>query len=406
MKKVLIVLLAIAVIGGGVVFALTRDKLTITQQPVDFTGRIGETAEFTVTAEGKDLSYQWQTRDGDEEWQDASANAATYTLGITEDRNGREFRCIVTNGKGKSMTSDAAKLIIELYTITYDAAPGSFTDGATYAAKAEPGTCRLGTPEDPVCEGRAFYGWAATPDASDEDVVTRIEVTADTTVYAIYEETFTVTYDANGGAFDGETEKYEALAAPGLYKIGADVPEPTREGYKFIGWTDEDGRFLSETALNSDASFTAEWDDAVSVTYDANGGSFGEEAVDVVSIEIGTWYANDHKDPVWPGHEFLGWMLDGKYVNKLTVTEPVTLVADWQEAIEVTYDANGGYFGFNHQGEPITTEITYEQKGTYYVGWAEPQNEDGLTFDGWTVNGERLRIIELSEPITVMAQWR
>ena len=38
----------------------TGDPITIISQPSDFTGQVGETARFTVAAEGEGLSYQWQ----------------------------------------------------------------------------------------------------------------------------------------------------------------------------------------------------------------------------------------------------------------------------------------------------------------------------------------------------------
>ena len=86
---------------------------TITGQPKDFTGAIGETASFTVTATGTGLSYQWQYKSQkDGKWYNASADGsktATMRIGVTEARDGMQFRCKVTGG-GNTVISNAATL--------------------------------------------------------------------------------------------------------------------------------------------------------------------------------------------------------------------------------------------------------------------------------------------------------
>ena len=50
------------------------------------------------------------------------------------------------------------------------------------------GSGYLLTGDKPVLEGHTFVGWALTPDATPADVVTSIELTGDTTVYAVWVE--------------------------------------------------------------------------------------------------------------------------------------------------------------------------------------------------------------------------
>ncbi|MBR5372450.1 MAG: hypothetical protein IK130_09570, partial [Oscillospiraceae bacterium] len=89
-------------------------KAAITADPTDFTGFVGETAKFTVTASGKNLKYQWQFKDG-AIWKESSMNGAknaTLSVPIIEARDGQQYRCIVSNSFG-SETSDAASIQVK-----------------------------------------------------------------------------------------------------------------------------------------------------------------------------------------------------------------------------------------------------------------------------------------------------
>ena len=69
----------------------------------------------------------------------------------------------------------------------------------------------------------------------------------------------TVTFDLNGG--DGEIE-------PRDYAVGylMDLPEPTRSGYRFIGWQDAFGEKFDSTSImpNEDLTLYAQWEIIVS----------------------------------------------------------------------------------------------------------------------------------------------
>ncbi|OLR62706.1 hypothetical protein BHF69_08460 [Anaerostipes sp. 992a] len=88
----------------------------ITGQPVNYTGEVGKTATFTVTATGEELKYQWQySNDKGATWKNSSQSGnktATIKVPITEARNGQQYRCVVTDANGSSVTSEAAKLIV------------------------------------------------------------------------------------------------------------------------------------------------------------------------------------------------------------------------------------------------------------------------------------------------------
>ena len=88
--------------------------LSIIIQPKDYTGAIGNTATFKVTAQGTGLKYQWQTYSNGA-WKNSSLpgyNTATLSVPITTARNGYKFRCVVTDSSNKTVTSNAAILTV------------------------------------------------------------------------------------------------------------------------------------------------------------------------------------------------------------------------------------------------------------------------------------------------------
>ena len=81
-------------------------------QPVDYTGALGEEFAFSVTVEGKVVSYQWQCR-SDSNWTDAEldgSDTATVSGKILGELVGTQYRCRITDDTGKVMYSEAATL--------------------------------------------------------------------------------------------------------------------------------------------------------------------------------------------------------------------------------------------------------------------------------------------------------
>lgn len=87
----------------------------ITSQPQDVTVKDGETATFTVVADGKDLTYQWQRDKGRGEGfkdYEGQNRASCITGNVEESCNGFQYRCIVSNDAG-FVTSRSATLTVE-----------------------------------------------------------------------------------------------------------------------------------------------------------------------------------------------------------------------------------------------------------------------------------------------------
>ena len=101
--------------------ALGDKAPTITQEPSSAEILTGESAEFSVSAEGYEgarLTYQWQTSSNRVRWTDISgAESAVYRLENADlEQNGTYFRCIVSNevdGTLYTAVSAAAELTVK-----------------------------------------------------------------------------------------------------------------------------------------------------------------------------------------------------------------------------------------------------------------------------------------------------
>ena len=105
--------------ANGKTLTSSAVKLTIipkiTAQPKSVTAAAGATAKFTVTATGAGLKYQWQYKYPDGSWTNSgysSAKTATLSVPVQAKYNGMQYRCVITDANGKTVTSSAAVLTV------------------------------------------------------------------------------------------------------------------------------------------------------------------------------------------------------------------------------------------------------------------------------------------------------
>lgn len=85
--------------------------LKITAQPSDQTVRNKQKAIFRVEASGEGLTYQWQLCTGSNKWNNISgASGKSYSVTASKKMNGYQYRCVITDSNGITITSDAASL--------------------------------------------------------------------------------------------------------------------------------------------------------------------------------------------------------------------------------------------------------------------------------------------------------
>ena len=150
------------------------------------------------------------------------------------------------------------------------------------------------------------------------------------TLFACKHTEYTVTFELGGGEMQVQSLTVEKGEA-----VDLSAYTPTRQGYVFTGWTDENGNAVTLTVVNSDVTFTAGWQAAQNtVTYYVNGEEY--LVTSALTGETVTLASYDSKE----AGEFFGWFTD---VEMTSLAGTAVVVAP---AGTVLYGAfiDGGYF--------------------------------------------------------------
>lgn len=359
---------------------------------------------------GEKLSYIEQTATWDEDhkflgwFTEAEGGEA-----VTEDT-------VVTSNMKVYAQWDATK-----FTLTFDTQGGDPVESQT----VEIGDAVKKLPT-PVREGYTFLGWFDAAEGGNP-VKSIDAMTGDVTLYAQWEkkedpteptdpdkETFTLTFDAQGGT-TVKAQKVEEGAAV------TNLPKTEREGYKFLGWFDaaEGGNRVTRiNAMSGDMTLYAQWKEkdptdpedpektVHTVTFDTRGG----EEIPAQEVKDGEGLM-ELPTPVREGYKFLGWFDAAEGGNQVEflqeVFDDVTLYAQWEaedpedpekQVFTLTFDTQGG--------ETIAPmEVT---EGDAVTNLPMPVR-DGYEFLGWfdaVENGNQVTAIsEMSEDVTLYAHW-
>ena len=121
-------------------FTLTvQTGAAITIQPVDHSIAVGQSTTFTVGVSGSPVptSFQWQyqvsgsgySNVNDSGYFTGSTTASLSVIGAPLAYSGFQFRCVVSNGVGTAVTSNAATLTVNQLPVFSSAASASFSTG-------------------------------------------------------------------------------------------------------------------------------------------------------------------------------------------------------------------------------------------------------------------------------------
>ena len=290
-------------------------------------------------------------------------------------------------------------------------------------------------PEKP---GYRFVGWAYEQDATEEDIIENplifeledFEDVDEIELCAVWRKVIDITYDFNGGRSHGlESETLYDWCQPGEFWVGWEWPY--REGYEFLGWSDdpdaEDAEpnytcVLSEMATyqdngeeNATVTFYAIWDQKMVVTFDAGEGEFdnGEQIINQY-FRIGDildWdrdFGTEEPINLWPtreGYRFVGWTFNGEDFKLIRIDEDITVEAKWIEVKTVTLDANGGTVWDEDGNSGEVIHMTKNVDCTLPASMFEPVKE-GYEFLGWyDENDELVNFISFEEDSTLTAKW-
>ena len=293
-----------------------------------------------------------------------------------------------------------------------------FNDQATSGLLAGDATPAMA---DPVREGYRFDGW--------EPAVTET-VTADTTYTAKWTKLYTIVF------LDGTEENNVVLSQQVAEGENTPLPaNPTREGYDFDAWIDQNGNGWGDSAskpVTGDATYTATWraHDAVDGTTDTlesgentgvrvvvtdgvDGGVIGESTSQTIMDAYA--YVQSLAAPTHPSDPtmiFAGWS-DFHYDD---VNGVVTFEATWKPAEEEQpADATTEQPADTVDGQPdvpVLYTITYTdgqggelssyqlEEGSPMPGCAAPQREL-FVFTGW----EPAVAETVTADVTYEARW-
>ena len=252
-----------------------------------------------------------------------------------------------------------------------------------------------------------FKGWYTTSDCyegSEADLTKMTMPANDVTLYAKWAlKTFIVSFNLGYG--DGAPAAPESQTVEAKKKATKPA-DPTREGYRFVGWYDGDKPFSFETEIVGNTALTAKWlqeGSVITVQYNVNGGG-GTAPTDTTPYADGAGATVLDKGGLTPpnGKFFLGWATTSTATRaeyqpggtmlidaKNAVNGKITLYAVWGDkpaTTTLTYNANFGetpatvkHTVNGSEALPNNAEVTLYGENTFtrpgykLIGWNTDQ---------------------------------
>ena len=230
----------------------------------------------------------------------------------------------------------------------------------------------------PTKTGYKFDGWEVSGNGSKMDGNTFIMGDADATITAKWTPIdYTIKCNTGGG---------QIASYPTSYTIESDtiiIPQPTKSGYTFAGWTGSNGNTPQKTVTISkgstgDKTYDANWTLInYTISYDLQGGTMSGQKTSY-NIETPTFSI---PTPTKKGYTFLGWTgTDLTSASKSVTIKQGSIgnrvyKANWKAInYSITYNLDGGSIS----GQP--TSYTVESPT---LNIPRP-TKTGYTFLGWT----------------------
>ena len=190
---------------------------------------------------------------------------------------------------------------------------------------------------NPAKDDYGFGGWFTDNETfADKWDFESDTVTQNITLYAKWVELFTVTFNANGGALEQDSQR---VADGGFAK--QPNPNPAKDDYGFGGWFTDNETFANEWDFENDIvtgniTLYAKWVELFTVTFNANGGALEQSSQRVID---GGFAKQPNPNPAKDDYGFGGWFTDNEtfadkwdFENEI-VTGNITLYAKWVEAL-------------------------------------------------------------------------
>ena len=292
------------------------------------------------------------------------------------------------------------------YSITYGLDGGTVTPANPTAYDTASETFTL---NEPVKEGYAFIGWTGSNGDTPQKDLSIIQGSTGNKIFTANYEllVYDIAYDLDGGLTASENPaKYDVTSSSII------LTNPTKDGYRFTGWTGSNGNTPQITLIiekgstgnkNYKANYTTS---SYVISYNLDGGTVAQAnptGYDTASESFTL------TNPTKAGYNFIGWSNSEITVPQMTVTIESGSVGDKEftanykpVTYNIAYNLDGGLLA---EVNPTKYDIT---SATIILN--NPTKE-GFTFMGWTgSNGntpQTVLVIEKgsSENKTFTANW-
>ena len=308
----------------------------------------------------------------------------------------------VTNPDGSVVYTTEA-VAADTYTITFDSNDGAATTTFATLTTGTDGKLANLPATDPTRADYTFVGWYTSKKGGNE-VTTDTVFTKDTTVYAIWKPNsaagpviYTVTFYQN----ENDTTAYatKTTNADGAIEWPA---APTKEGFIFKGWANEDGDpYSNNSVFFADTKLYAQWEQkdpdnpdtpkTFTITLDANGGTLSGAAT--VTTNAGGKLDNLPAAPTREGYSFDGWFTAASGGKEVDLQSPFekdsTIYAHWTKnggtpsdedeyRIYAPSSVTGGRLYVSHRTAAPGTRVTIELRpwSDYELDWLSVVNLD------------------------------
>lgn len=310
----------------------------------------------------------------------------TYTYTKIEDfsglisptRNGYDFDKWDLVSCGVNVTSDNNTLNVRFiaiwsakaYTISYDLNGGKVNGLNPIGYNPDDNSFTL---INPTRTGYTFIGWTGTDLEEKTMTVTIVSGSYGNRSYTAnwQANTYTVTYDANGGI----ASKTQDTAT---YDSEFVLATTERRGYTFLGWHVGNSKYENFDCYNlvNGLNLIAKWQiNTYAIAYNLNGGTATNEATYTVEDALTI------SAPTKTGYTFIGWTgtdIDEE-TKALTISKGTIgnkeYTANWTaKTYTVTYNGNGGTPSKTSDTatyDEYLTLATAERRGYKFDGWKE-----------------------------------
>ena len=265
----------------------------------------------------------------------------------------------------------------------------------------------------PTKDGYRFDGWKTAVSGTFWNFAGHY-VNHHNTLIAQWTRIWIVTFDPNGGEYNGNPASW-IVEAPAGSLLDEPTPQPTRDGYTFLGWMASYNYWdFSQNRVNYTNTLTAQWelDFIYQVAY-----------MDNSNVYLGwtgvTWNQQIPvpADPVRPGYTFGGWFTQSgieavpgmTYAQLANGNPSVTMESVWAKwtpsTYNITYLPNGG-FGYmlptlaTYNSNVTLRTNTFVNLGYSFVEWNTSPDGSGTGYD----NRETF-LYTIEGPLTLYAIW-